>query len=462
MPLMTAAARRRAVPLLLLPAAPLPVAGQAAESWDPTLARGHTTDRRVHHRRGAPGCPATSRPTAAGSLRPAGPRLPGPRGGRRRRAAHAVQRRRGELPPARTRPTARRIAFVSDRARAEQPLGDGCRRLEPRAVFTDPAVRVVEPAWAPDGRHVVVRRQALRGASGGSGIWSYDVETGEGRELLGASQRGAAWPSLSRDGAVPLLPLPLPLGAAGPDQGRLAAAAAGAGDGADLGGHLAARTRRSTAAPAAARSPPRSRPTAAGSPSRGASPMGRSPSRGTASARARRSSCATSRRGGAPRDGPDRAGHGRGDQDAPRAPRLRLDVRRPLDRDLAGRQAEAPRRRERARWRRSPSRRPCGAPSPSRRGGTGGSPTGPSRSGSPAGPPPRRTDGGSSSRRSGASGRWTSPRERRAASPRSPSARWSTHPPGRPTAAGSPSRAGTTRRGGTSGRSPPRVASPCD
>ena len=97
-------------------------------------------------------------------------------------------------------PDGARIAFVSDRGGQSNLWVMDADGGDPRPVFADPAVRVVEPAWTPDGRGIVVRRQALRGARGGSGIWLYPAAGGEGREILGAAQRGAAWPSLSRDG----------------------------------------------------------------------------------------------------------------------------------------------------------------------------------------------------------------------------------------------------------------------
>jgi len=71
---------------------------------------------------------------------------------------------------------------------------------DPRPVFLDLDTRVVQPTWTPDGRAVVLRQQALAGSERTSGIWMYGVDGEPGRELLGSNQRGAAWPSLSRDG----------------------------------------------------------------------------------------------------------------------------------------------------------------------------------------------------------------------------------------------------------------------
>src|SRR3954467_11666169 len=61
-------------------------------------------------------------------------------------------------------PDGKTIAFVSDR-RGQNNLwlmdDDGSN---PRPVFLDLNVRVVEPAWTPDGQFIIVRRQQLGGA----------------------------------------------------------------------------------------------------------------------------------------------------------------------------------------------------------------------------------------------------------------------------------------------------------
>ena len=98
----------------------------------------------------------------------------------------------------RVSPDGEHIAFVSDR-RGQTNLWimevDGS---DPRPVFTDGSVRVVEPAWSPDGDYIYVRRQALAGASGGTGIWMYHKDGGRGVEILGGG--GVRWPSPSPDG----------------------------------------------------------------------------------------------------------------------------------------------------------------------------------------------------------------------------------------------------------------------
>jgi len=97
-------------------------------------------------------------------------------------------------------PDGSQIVFVSDRAGQNNPWVMNADGSDPRPVFLDLDTRVVEPTWTSDGRAVVVRQQAMAGSERSSGIWMYNVDGGSARELLGASQRGAAWPSLSRDG----------------------------------------------------------------------------------------------------------------------------------------------------------------------------------------------------------------------------------------------------------------------
>lgn len=97
-------------------------------------------------------------------------------------------------------PDGSRIVFVSDRGGQSNPWIMNADGTEPRPVFLDLHTRVVEPTWRPDGRAVVLRQQALAGSRRTSGIWMYDLGGEQARELLGANQRGAGWPSISRDG----------------------------------------------------------------------------------------------------------------------------------------------------------------------------------------------------------------------------------------------------------------------
>lgn len=99
-------------------------------------------------------------------------------------------------------PDGKLIAFVSDRKGQNNLWVMDADGANPRAVFTDPGVRVSQPAWTGDGNYVVVVRQQLPagGSPGGSGIWMYHKDGGAGVELL-KGQPGAAWPSLSRDGS---------------------------------------------------------------------------------------------------------------------------------------------------------------------------------------------------------------------------------------------------------------------
>lgn len=96
-------------------------------------------------------------------------------------------------------PDGRWIAFISDR-RGQSNLwimrADGS---EPRPVFTDPNVRASMPAWTPDGEYIIVRRDFTgEGGQGGSGLWMYHREGGQGVELV--ADRAASWPSVSADG----------------------------------------------------------------------------------------------------------------------------------------------------------------------------------------------------------------------------------------------------------------------
>ncbi|MGI9629194.1 MAG: hypothetical protein ACR2QM_20390, partial [Longimicrobiales bacterium] len=94
------------------------------------------------------------------------------------------------------------IAFITDRAGQDNLWVMNADGSDPRAVFTAPLVRAVEPAWTPDGNYILVRRSQISqaGSPGGSGIWMYHKDGGEGVEVVGSDQPQPAWPSLSEDG----------------------------------------------------------------------------------------------------------------------------------------------------------------------------------------------------------------------------------------------------------------------
>ena len=91
------------------------------------------------------------------------------------------------------------IAFVSDRGGQNNLWVMDADGGNPRPVFEDMAVRVVEPAWTPDSRYIVVRRYELGGARA-RGLWMYHRDGGEGVELVGGEVENPSWPSVSADG----------------------------------------------------------------------------------------------------------------------------------------------------------------------------------------------------------------------------------------------------------------------
>ncbi len=82
------------------------------------------------------------------------------------------------------------IAFISDRSGQDNLWVMNADGSDPRQVFDEGMVRAVTPEWTRDGDYILVDRQALSG--GGSGIWMYHKDGGEGMELVDGT-----WPSVS-------------------------------------------------------------------------------------------------------------------------------------------------------------------------------------------------------------------------------------------------------------------------
>ena len=98
-------------------------------------------------------------------------------------------------------PDGRTIAFISDRTGQNNLWLMDADGANPRPVFSNKDVRAAEPTWTPDGRFVIVRRQDVKPrGGGGSGLWMFAREGGDGVELVGRDRRGAAWPAVSPDG----------------------------------------------------------------------------------------------------------------------------------------------------------------------------------------------------------------------------------------------------------------------
>jgi len=99
-------------------------------------------------------------------------------------------------------PDGRYIAFVSDRNGQDNLWIMEADGSNPRPVFTDKSVRVVEPTWTPDGQYIIVRRQqtSQRGVFEMDRLWMYHRDGGDGVELLRFDRNGGGWPSVSLDG----------------------------------------------------------------------------------------------------------------------------------------------------------------------------------------------------------------------------------------------------------------------
>ncbi|MDP2496445.1 MAG: amidohydrolase family protein [Candidatus Palauibacterales bacterium] len=99
-------------------------------------------------------------------------------------------------------PDGEHIAFVSDRAGQQDLWIMGADGSDPRPVSEDRDLEPGTPAWTPDGRYIVVRRDGIS-ADGGTdeGLWMYHRDGGSGVKLAAEDEvDGAYWPSVSPDG----------------------------------------------------------------------------------------------------------------------------------------------------------------------------------------------------------------------------------------------------------------------
>ncbi len=87
-------------------------------------------------------------------------------------------------------PDGTQIAFISDRSGQSNLWIMNSDGSDPKQVFKENMVRGATPEWSNDGKYIFIRRQSLSG--GGSGIWMYHKDGGEGIEVAEGS-----WPSVS-------------------------------------------------------------------------------------------------------------------------------------------------------------------------------------------------------------------------------------------------------------------------
>ncbi len=95
-------------------------------------------------------------------------------------------------------PDGTQIGFISDRGGQNNLWIMNADGSEPEAVFENQTFRASSPAWSADGNYIFVRRQRVSGQGGGSGIWMYHKDGGDGVEIVDGN--GVDWPNPSADG----------------------------------------------------------------------------------------------------------------------------------------------------------------------------------------------------------------------------------------------------------------------
>ena len=100
-------------------------------------------------------------------------------------------------------PDGKQIAFVSDRSGQNNLWVMNADGSNPRLIYDDKDGNIVEPAWTPDGTHIVARRLDSRARDSMptfvTSIWMYPAFGGAGVEILRPEVR-AEWPVVSPDG----------------------------------------------------------------------------------------------------------------------------------------------------------------------------------------------------------------------------------------------------------------------
>ncbi|RLA01212.1 MAG: hypothetical protein DRQ47_08380, partial [Gammaproteobacteria bacterium] len=99
----------------------------------------------------------------------------------------------------RVSPDGKEIAFISDRGGNNHIWIMGLDGSNPRQLHDDINQCVFDPTWTPDGKSIVVRKQAVchRGTDMTEGLWIFEVATGKGKAIVSGN---ASSPSVSPDG----------------------------------------------------------------------------------------------------------------------------------------------------------------------------------------------------------------------------------------------------------------------